>query len=391
MVVASVLWCEVGYYYFVFYFNCSSWPGMVSDNHNGFEESRHINDQIDSQKLTKLLVIADTHIMGPIKSVKIDKLRREWQMKQAFSISNSIFQPDVIVFMGDLIDEGSFSRDEYFNKACDDFDRIFAYDERKQERIIIPGNHDVGFHDQMRNFPFLMKRFQDRYSTTSGLDLVRTPKTQHLNLVVSNSMSFYNDTCPFCSTSMRELNLLQDYFNNIIESKPRDYVSPILLGHIPLFRKNDLNCTYPATIREKVSKDNIEGEEVLHKVSSRAILSKLRPRLALSGHTHMLCHTEHLVQGSMNQEPVYELTMSSYNHKYAELKPGFVLMTANSTHVFTKHCNLIEEWVVLSIYIATILILVFRLIFAFTNKSDESIISQDKLTLHPSKDETKDQ
>lgn len=350
MVGIATLWCEMGYYYFVFYFNCSNWPGMGgSGSHNG-------------HNLTKMMIIADTHIMGPIKSVKFDKLRREWQMRQAFSISNKIFRPDTIIFLGDLFDEASFSHDEAFHKACQDFNRIFNFDHKQQEFIVIPGNHDVGFHNQMRNIPYLLHRFSRTHRSTESIELSKTPKTRHLNLVLTNSMSFYNDSCAYCSQSMAETRQVEHHLQRQYDQDSHSYAQPILLGHIPLYRPNDLNCSYPSRMSQKVAKMNIEGEDVLHEVASRSLLTRLKPRISVSGHTHMLCHTNHQINSNGQRESFYEITISSYNHKNAALTPNFLLMTANSTHVFTKHCDLIEEWVVVSIYLATILAISLRLI-----------------------------
>lgn len=357
----SVTWCEFGYYYFVFYFNCSNWPGPESLQNLEFEE------------LTKLMIIADTHIMGPIKSVKIDKLRREWQMKQAFSISNSIFKPDVIVFLGDLFDEASFSRDDSFHKAKIDFDNIFKFDREQQELIVIPGNHDVGFHNQMKSFPYMLQRFSHSYMSTEGIEISFTPKTERLNLILSNSMSFYNDTCMHCSRSKSELHEIEEYLRKRFEKDPQKYGAPIVLGHIPFYRNNDLNCSYPSRMQEKVLKENVQGEDVLHEAVSKTLLETLKPRISISGHTHMLCYTHHEISSNKSLDTTLEITITSYNHKYAEQKPGFLLMSANSTHVFTKHCNTIEEWVVVSVYIATLLTVLSRLIFTHYTKSEDEI------------------
>jgi predicted MPP superfamily phosphohydrolase len=362
IIALSILWCEVGYYYFLFYFNCSSWPG-VENSPATYNEGN----------LSKIMIIADTHIMGPIKSVRFDKLRREWQMKQAFSISNKIFQPDTIVFLGDLFDEASFSRDEAFREACQDFDNIFDFDRERQELIVIPGNHDVGFHNQMKYFPYLLQRFTKTFMSTESIELSHTPKTKHLNMILTNSMSFYNDSCMYCSQSMAELRQLENYLQKQYSQDPDSYTAPILLGHIPLYRPNDLNCSYPSRMSQKVAKGNVEGDDVLHKVASMSLLTRLKPRISISGHTHMLCHTYHQIESNEKSESFYELTISSYNHKYAELKPGFLLMTANSTHVFTKHCNLIEEWVVISVYLVTLLTILLRAIFLNRNKFEDEI------------------
>lgn len=347
----SIIWCELGHYYFVFFFNCSGWPGL----NDATTHSDH--------NMTKMMIITDTHIMGPIKSMKLDKLRREWQMKQSFRISNNLYKPDVIIFMGDLLDEGSFSSEKDFNKACDEFDRIFYVDNNIQMKIIIPGNHDIGFHDHMKHFPFLIGRFIDRFNTTPLIELVQEPRLMHLNLVVSNSMSFYNDTCPFCDSSKQALNQLGSYMRSREAADPDNFASPIFLGHIPLYRPNDLGCQYSIDLSSRLAEKNVEGHDVLHRNSSEAIAEILRPRLAISGHTHMFCDTKHSSNGGQFQE----ITVSTYNHKYALLKPGFLLLTANATKINHKYCELIDERDIISIYTMALLVILIRSLITLQN------------------------
>lgn len=339
----SILWCEVGYYYYLFNYSCKGWPEPSLQN--------------GSENYTRVLVLADTHIMGPIKSVRLDKWRREWQMKQAYAISNRIYEPELVLFLGDIFDEASFSREETFEKNCDDFDRIFPIDKTRQDRVIIPGNHDVGFHDQMINYPYLLRRFQQKYKSTASLSLM---VLKNFNVVLSNSMSFYNDSCPFCSQSIAELNIISDYLDEKRKATGIDYSAPLLLTHIPLYRLDDTRCEYPSSLQEKVKKPNMEGEDVMHLTPSKLLVEKLKPRLILSGHTHMDCRTAHSYSDQMDQV-VDELTISSYNHKYAEKRPSFLLMSINSKEVYTRHCYLVEEWIIMIVYIATFLIIITRL------------------------------
>lgn len=291
--------------------------------------------------------------MGPIKSVWMDKLRREWQMKQSFKISNSIYEPDIVVFLGDILDEGSYSNDESFDRACDDFFRIFSVDRSKQEVHIIPGNHDVGFHDHMLRYPYLLDRFSKKFGTTSNVQLIESRKVGSLELVMMNSMSFNNDGCPFCTLAIQEINRIASHIermNKVIDSRP------IVFKHIPLYRRNDSSCKYPQSMADRVVKPNIEGEDVIHEATSRFILDSLRPRLVISGHTHMQCSTTHRLSES-TQETIEELTITSYNHKYAELEPGFLLLSANSTHLYTQHCGLVNEYIICLIYIIMLLLI----------------------------------
>lgn len=358
----SVLWCEMGYYHYIFHYSCGGWP-----------EPSSLKEQ---PGFTRMLVIADTHIMGNIKSVSIDKWRREWQMEQAFSISRSVFKPDVIIFLGDIFDEASFAHDIAFEKACQDFERIFPVDIK--DRIIIAGNHDVGYHNQMINYPYLLQRFQDRYQATSSIELVRIPKLKGINMVATNSMSFYNDTCPYCSQSIASTNRIAydlDKHKNIA-----GFSEPILLSHIPLYRPDDTQCDFPFSLRERVKNKNIEGEDVVHMVSSQFLLQRLSPRLVLSGHTHMKCTTIHKTYHH-NQSTLKELTITSFNHKYAERTAGFLLLSANATHVFTEHCDLVEEWVIILIYMLNVVAIFSRLILLCKKKAGTKVNILDRQTL----------
>lgn len=358
ILLLSIFLCEFGYYYLVFHYSCPTW--------------HTIDRELPDADSTKILVLSDTHIMGPVKSFKIDKLLREWQMKQAYSIINSIYKPEVVIFLGDLLDEASFSSDENFRVASRDFGSIFPADDVNQERIIIAGNHDVGFHDQIRFNPYHLQRFHKKYSASINIQLIQSPKLKLINIVAINSMSFFNDTCPVCSLSIGATNKLSDYLEELRNETMPHYSDPIILTHVPFFRPDDTHCDYPYRLKDKVKKRNIEGEDVMHEAASRFILERIKPRLVLSGHTHMRCITEHEISDGSTLT-VKELTISSFNQKYAEKTPGFLLLRANSTHLSHHYCTLIEEWVVATIYVATILVVCLRLIKCNIKRSESQL------------------
>lgn len=338
MLILGVLFAEYGCYYFVSHISCRGWPD---------------NLQNESAATLRLMLIADTHIMGPVKSVWIDKTRREWQMKQAFQIFKQTYRPDVIVFLGDLFDEGSFSRDDTFKTFHQDFQRIFHL-EPEEKRIIIPGNHDVGWHDTMVTFPYLLDRFSELYRTTKSLGIINPSEMKHLNLLVANSMSFHNDTCNVCSTSLKATNSISSELSRKRHKYGANFSSPILFHHIPLFRADDGNCD----LADKTTRINREGQDVLHRSSSQFILEKLDPRLVISGHTHMHCRTKH----TFNNKTYEEMTISSFNHKYAESKAGFGLLSLDLYQTKFRHCYLLDEWVLILTYMLTLFIIITRFI-----------------------------
>lgn len=59
-----------------------------------------------------LMLIADTHLLGSRNGHWFDKLRREWQQHRAFQTARFLLQPDYIVIMGDLTDEGKWCSDK---------------------------------------------------------------------------------------------------------------------------------------------------------------------------------------------------------------------------------------------------------------------------------------
>lgn len=345
LICASILWCEFGYYYYIFHFGCNGWPQP--------------EDATNQETFTRVMVLSDNHIMGSLRSMLFDKLRREWEMKQAFSFAISAFQPDVIIFLGDIFDEGSYSRDELFDKARDDFASIFPHNPNKHQRVIIAGNHDVGNHDQTISFPYLIHRFHDAYGSTPNVELLDSTKLSGLNIIAMNSMSFYNDSCPYCLRSIADVNRIARELDQRRAEFPQDYSAPILLTHIPLYRLDDTSCEHPYSLRNKVKHKNIEGKDVLHKSASKFLLSRLKPRLILSGHTHMDCTTTHKLSGD-NNEVVDEITVSSFNHKYAEGKPSLLLLSLNKNYALMERCQLVDEWVIVLIYIATSVIVFCR-------------------------------
>lgn len=351
----SIGWCELGYYYFTFYFLCQGWPQVPSG------ASGHSN-------LTNILVLADTHIMGPRWSNKIDKLRREWEMKQAFRISASVFKPDLIIFMGDIFDEGFFSTNQIFEQTHKDYEDIFGQYLVGQDNLMIAGNHDVGYHDRVLSFPFIMQRFSETFDTTNDIDLIkyatRKQKSEggdKLNLVVSNSMTFFNDSCPYCRRSLAKTEAIASALDT----------RPILLTHIPLYRQNDSLCEHPSSLDNFVNIENIEGHDVLHKRASKVLLEKLKPMLVISGHTHLKCITKHRVT-TENEHQYEEITVSSYNHKYANAEPGFLLLSANSTNYYTSHCKQVQEFVIGLVYVISLVFIAVIIVWPTRNKLSES-------------------
>lgn len=94
-------------------------------------------------------------------------------------------------FTGDLFDEGEWCNKKQFQEYVDRFFSLFQIpDDTKM--YVVPGNHDMGFHYQLK--PFKYDRFNLVFNTTA-VQLI-TIKENHF--VLMNSMAMERDGCYLC-------------------------------------------------------------------------------------------------------------------------------------------------------------------------------------------------
>ncbi|KNC73747.1 hypothetical protein SARC_13696 [Sphaeroforma arctica JP610] len=174
----------------------------------------------------------------------IDRVRRERQMESVFRTSVQLFQPEVVILMGDLFDEGKWAKKPEWDSTIERFHRIFAMPEGVP-MIPIIGNHDIGFHEMAR--PFLVQRFEEAFGPAVNMRVVK-----NITFVSVNSMAFV-DNCQMCTTARNRLTNITSQLNAMPKrkkpmqkkgSKGIDLSSerPILLSHFPLYRASEGMC-----------------------------------------------------------------------------------------------------------------------------------------------------
>lgn len=106
-----------------------------------------IDHSIESNEYepVKVMVLADTHLLGSRKGHWLDKLRREWQMHRAFQTAVASLKPDLVFVLGDLTDEGLYCSSKEFEDYVRRFYRLFAVPKTTKLYVAV-GNHDIGFH-----------------------------------------------------------------------------------------------------------------------------------------------------------------------------------------------------------------------------------------------------
>lgn len=91
------------------------------------------------------MLIADTHLLGPIRGHWFDKLRREWQMHRTFQTAIQLHRPQVIFLLGDVFDEGDIVSNPYFDEYVQRYHQLFHTTNNLKVYSVV-GNHDIGFH-----------------------------------------------------------------------------------------------------------------------------------------------------------------------------------------------------------------------------------------------------
>ncbi|TMW40900.1 hypothetical protein DOY81_014021 [Sarcophaga bullata] len=187
IILFSVFFCEfIGD--FITLWKCQ-WPEVTS--------TKTYNAEEPNEETLNGMIIADTHLLGPIKGHWLDKLYREWHMRRAFQAAVFLHKPHVIFVLGDLFDEGDMVDNPQFKEFVRRFHSHFHAP--NVPVISAVGNHDVGFHYKMHTF--FMQRFENIFNNT-GAELY-TLRGNHF--VFINSMAMESDGCEFCENTKTAL------------------------------------------------------------------------------------------------------------------------------------------------------------------------------------------
>jgi len=194
------------------------------------------------------------------------------------------------------------------------------------------------------------------------------------------------DGCFLCKSARRRLDEViheLDCLRGIPEDGPEDSCqldydfgssspspAPILLGHFPLFRANDAHCDEPdeASKEEKIQKFRPKWD-CLSEESTKLLLTKLRPRLVLTGHTHHGCRTKHENFSSEKSDLkdkngqndfknevknyIEEWSVSSFSWRNRD-NPAFLLAEFSSESLAVEKCVIPRESTIINFYWASL-------------------------------------
>lgn len=298
----------------------------------------------------KVMILADTHLLGSRNGHWLDKLRREWQMHRAFQTAISYFTPDAVFFLGDLFDEGKWCPPDEFAAYVERFRSLFAVDPKITKVGVVAGNHDIGFHYAVS--PYLDKRFRTAFRTRN----VRHIRLRNVTFILINSVAFEGDGCFLCADAAKALVKVGKELCNNNTSSEENCEQPVLLTHYPLFRESDEFCDEPdeAPKEEKYTRFR-EGWDCLSQEATDFILDTLRPRLVFSGHTHHGCQTQH---GNFT-----EWTVASFSWRNKQ-NPSFLLARLSGQSAAVSKCFMPQEnhvYLIYMIFAAVPVLAIFKL------------------------------
>nr|XP_023016112.1 metallophosphoesterase 1 isoform X1 [Leptinotarsa decemlineata] len=359
-------YCEFLVFYIV-QFSCS-WPELSKDNEDKSIEGSYENP-------VKVMVISDTHLLGSRKGHWFDKLRREWQMYRAFQTAMTLHSPDLVFVLGDLTDEGLYCSSTEFENYVQRFYNIFSVPESTKLYVAV-GNHDIGFHYGVS--PYLNQRFVSAFNSPA-VQLI-TVRGNHFVLV--NSMALEGDGCFLCKPAEQQLTkiekILQCTKGTYTEKcgpkmKLDIYSRPILMQHYPLYRQSDMECndfdSAPFPIKQEIFR---ERWECLSQEATLQLLKQVKPRLALSGHTHHGC-TRPLPVGDG-----LEITIPSFSWRNKD-NPNYLLAVFTPNNYAYTKCELPKESSVIILYVFGITVFIFWLVYSLMCRSRRINISNKYL------------
>ncbi|CAH0557249.1 unnamed protein product [Brassicogethes aeneus] len=346
------IYCEYIIYYLVLK-NCE-WPELDPKN----EDPTIKNNDQDP---VKIMVIADTHLLGSRKGHWFDKLRREWQMHRAFQTAMTLHKPELVFVLGDLTDEGLYCSSAEFDYYVKRFYSLFGVPEGTKLHVAV-GNHDIGFHYGVS--PYLNQRFVTAFNSAA----VQLISLRGVHFILVNSMALEGDGCFLCKPAEQQLNKIErilqcskgKYFEKCDKKNRLDvYSKPILMQHYPLYRQSDMECedfdAAPFPIKHEIFR---ERWECLSHEATLQILNQIKPRLALSGHTHHGC-TRKLPVGEG-----LEITIPSFSWRNKE-NPNFGMgVFSSNNYAFTK-CQMPNESSVINLYMLGSSFLMLWIIYSF--------------------------
>lgn len=235
--------------------------------------------------------------------------RRNWKVVQYY------LDPDTNIFLGDLFDGGREASDDDWMDEYRRFNKLFPKVPSKRTIMSLPGNHDIGFGDDI--VEHARKRFSAYYGESNNYMDIGNHTIVLLDMM---SLSDYKDP--------KIKSIAQTFMDEFAQSHhplPR-----IMLSHVPLWRDpNQLPCKGPG--RESKKPFPIERgkqyQTVIDGYITPEVLSKIQPEVVFCGDDHDYCHITQTYNVNGVAKTAEEYTVKSCAMNMGVSKPAIQLLS----------------------------------------------------------------
>nr|CAG8469908.1 10128_t:CDS:2 [Entrophospora candida] len=266
---------------------------------------------------------------------KISEIYPDMYMRKNWINLQTIFDPDAIIFMGDLMDGGRELDDNKWESELHRFQHLFF--PRKPTKTPIyymAGNHDIGFGDKIVDEAYnRFRKFFGRVNYMVNLG-------NHLIAVI--------DTIALSGSNEASKQEAMSLIETIAEGNSSNLNLPkILLTHVPLYRPRDTDC---GPLRQKNNYINqgrgYQYQNLVRKNITDLLLDKIKPSVVFSGDDHDYCEIKHEEAGEITEVSINSfrfLLLSLYNPPKADNTSSSSPIIDNSTVNITYNNSYINN------------------------------------------------
>lgn len=135
---------------------------------------------------TSILFVSDPQILGETfdtnfySNIAIDD--SDQFLRKTFARAFAYSKPDVICFLGDLMDEGSIASDEAYQRYLSRFNNVFKTS-ASVKKFYIPGDNDIGGDQHDYVTAFKTNRFHRSFNETSSVVIGNRLRFRNINLL----------------------------------------------------------------------------------------------------------------------------------------------------------------------------------------------------------------
>ncbi|KAL3284585.1 hypothetical protein HHI36_018742 [Cryptolaemus montrouzieri] len=181
---------------------------------------------LDQTQCLKILLVADPQITGHEQIGSLSSLAQydsDSFLKRTYLHAVNFVKPDITIFLGDLMDEGSTATNEEYNEYLTRFFDIFPKSGNTKQ-IWLPGDNDIGGEGFDRVTPLKMQRYQEAFDQADVLNFSRVTFVKVNNMIhympkIKEKRDFYNTSQIYFVISHMPLMFMPSIFSEKVFSK----------------------------------------------------------------------------------------------------------------------------------------------------------------------------